>query len=124
MTYIPFSAHLAIVGSATVMHRLDLSEGKFLEPLQTGLDSINACGKHLSTIKTLAESGGRVRSDLSHAHGLLCCAGSDGHVECLDPRQRAAAGSLDVSSALEKVSAGAILSANRHDPRATWRRLL
>ena len=44
VTYVPFLAHLMIAGSSTEVHRLDLSEGRFLQPLVTQLTSINACG--------------------------------------------------------------------------------
>lgn len=36
---------------------------------------------------------------LSPAHGLLGVAGEDGRLECFDPRQRAAVGTLDAAAA-------------------------
>ena len=44
--------------------------------------------------------------DVSPVHGLVCCAGNDGVLECIDARQSSTVGSLDVASALEKVRRG------------------
>ena len=44
--------------------------------------------------------------DVSPVHGLVCCAGNDGVLECVDIRQPSIVGSLDIASALEKVRRG------------------
>ena len=46
---------------------------------------------------------------LSPAHGLLGIAGEDGRLECFDPRQRVAVGSIDAAAAAGVVSAGVLL---------------
>lgn len=41
---------------------------------------------------------------LSPAHGLVGVAGEDGRLECFDPRQRTAVGTLDAAAAAGAVS--------------------
>lgn len=49
---------------------------------------------------------------LSPAHGLLGVAGEDGCLECFDPRQRAAVGSLDAAAAAGVVRLSTALRLN------------
>ena len=70
--------------------RLNLAEGCFLAPLQSGSPGVNALA-------------------ISPAHGLLAAAGEGGLLECFDLRQRRCAGALDAAAA-----AGAVSESNSH----------
>lgn len=84
LTYVPFLAQLLVAGSTPELHRIDLSEGKFQEPIQTSLESINS-------------------TDLSSRHGLVACGGSNGFLSCIDIRQKTPIRELDISHILERV---------------------
>lgn len=99
LCYVPFLAHLLLAGDSAELHRLDLCEGKFLEPVCTELESVNACGTHYVDLVMYLN----VPLDLSLAHGLVCCAGSDGSLQCIDVRQKTCVGSLNVAQVLQKV---------------------
>ncbi|KAK9809324.1 hypothetical protein WJX73_004781 [Symbiochloris irregularis] len=79
LAYAPFSAELLVVGSSPEVYRLNLSEGRFLSPLQTKSPAVNACG-------------------LSPVHGLLACAGETGLLECFDARAKAPVGCFDAAA--------------------------
>jgi hypothetical protein len=66
--------------------RLNLAEGCFLSPLQSGSPGVNACA-------------------VSPAHGLFAAAGEGGLLECFDLRQRRCAGALDAAAAAGAVCA-------------------
>ena len=86
LTYLPFSADLCVAGSAPEVWRLNLSEGRFYEPLGTRASAINCCtsAPHL---------------------GLLAVGGEDGGVECFDMRAKKPVGYLDAAAALGTVGA-------------------
>lgn len=88
------SAEVLVVGSAPEVWRINLVEGRFMQPLPSRSPGINACG-------------------VSPVHGLLGAAGEDGHLECFDLRQRAPLGRLDAASACG--APGAQLTALRFD---------
>lgn len=96
LAYAPFTAELLVSGSAPEVYRLNLSEGRFLAPLQTRSPAINACG-------------------VSPAHGLFGCAGEDGGLECFDLRQRESLGWMNAASA--SGGDGQQLTALRFDDR-------
>ncbi|KAI8105935.1 hypothetical protein M9434_000514 [Picochlorum sp. BPE23] len=80
LAYSASSAELLVTGSAPEVYRLNLSEGRFLSPLQTRSSAINACG-------------------ISPSHGLFACAGEDGGLECFDVRQRESLGWMNAAAA-------------------------
>lgn len=79
IAYLPFTTDIVVVGSASEIYRLSLSEGKFLTPLQSHASAINVCG-------------------YSPYHGLFGCAGENGILECFDLRASRSLGYVDVSS--------------------------
>ena len=100
----PGSAHEARTGQPVLMRwrlspcaprRLNLAEGCFLAPLQSGSPGVNACA-------------------LCPATGLFAAAGEGGLLECFDLRQRRCAGALDAAAAAGAVG-GPFLSAYQVD---------
>lgn len=73
------SCDLYLVGESSEVYRLNLEQGRFLNPLQTDSVSINCC-------------------DLNPVHQLLAVGTSQGHVECWDPRSRTRVGQVDVAT--------------------------
>ncbi|CAB4019938.1 Nucleolar 10, partial [Paramuricea clavata] len=73
------SCDLYLVGESSEVYRLNLEQGRFLNPLQTDSESINCC-------------------DLNPVHQLLAVGTSQGHVECWDPRSRTRVGQVDVAT--------------------------
>ena len=94
LAYSTSTAELLVSGSAPEVYRLDLCEGRYLSPLQTRSQAINACG-------------------ISPIHGLFACAGEDGGLECFDVRQRESLGWMDAATA--SGVAGQELTAVRFD---------
>jgi ribosome biogenesis protein ENP2 len=45
MAYAPYSAELLVVGSAPEVYRINLEEGRFMNPLSSRSSAINACGE-------------------------------------------------------------------------------
>eukprot|EP00878_Enallax_costatus_P035276 GHUV01039292.1.p1 GENE.GHUV01039292.1~~GHUV01039292.1.p1 ORF type:complete len:189 (+),score=7.13 GHUV01039292.1:683-1249(+) len=45
LAYAPFTAELLVVGSAPEVYRINLSEGRFMQPLPSKSMGINACGE-------------------------------------------------------------------------------
>jgi len=80
LAYSKTSADLLVSGSAPEVYRLDLAEGRFMSPLQTRSQAVNACG-------------------IAPAHGLFACAGDDGGLECFDLRQRESLGWMNAAAA-------------------------
>ncbi|XP_046856924.1 nucleolar protein 10-like isoform X2 [Xenia sp. Carnegie-2017] len=73
------SCDLYLVGESPEVYRLNLEQGRFLNPLQTDSDSINCC-------------------DINFDHQLLAVGTSQGHVQCWDPRSRSRVGQVDVAT--------------------------
>eukprot|EP00873_Tetraselmis_striata_P029749 jgi/Tetstr1/450013/TSEL_037060.t1 len=82
VAYFPTTADLVIGGSSQDIYRLNLSEGRFLAPLQCSSPAVNS-----------------VR--VSPTHGLLAAAGDGGLLECFDLRMRKCAGTLDVADQVD-----------------------
>ncbi|KXJ07855.1 Nucleolar protein 10 [Exaiptasia diaphana] len=71
------SCDLYVVGAGSDIYRLNLEQGKFLNPLKTDAVEINVC-------------------DFNPVHQLFAAGTSEGRVECWDPRSRSRVGVLDV----------------------------
>ncbi|VDM98407.1 unnamed protein product [Thelazia callipaeda] len=67
---------LYIVGSGSEIWRLNLEEGKFLEPLKTSSSSLTCC-------------------EFNKDHQLFTCGTNDGHIEAWDHRDASRCGILD-----------------------------
>ena len=78
MMYIEELAELVAVGMGNEAYRLNLEQGRFYSPIETGLPGINAC-------------------TVSPQHRLMAFAGEDGCVEIYDPRSRDCVSRLDVA---------------------------
>lgn len=63
------TADLCVVGSSSEVWRLNLEQGRFLQPLESKCDELNVCG-------------------ISPTHGLFAAGSGDGEVECFDLRAR------------------------------------
>ena len=86
LSYVPETAELLVGGSSSEIYRLSLSEGRFMAPLETGLEAVNSI-------------------DMCSVHGLMAAGGEGtsasgrstaGRVECFDPRSRNMIGALRV----------------------------
>uniref|UniRef100_A0A671EH82 Nucleolar protein 10 n=1 Tax=Rhinolophus ferrumequinum TaxID=59479 RepID=A0A671EH82_RHIFE len=78
------SCDLYFVGASSEVYRLNLEQGRYLNPLQTDAAENNVC-------------------DINSAHGLFATGTVEGRVECWDPRIRSRVGLLDC--ALSSVTA-------------------
>uniref|UniRef100_A0A8C6FF35 Nucleolar protein 10 n=1 Tax=Moschus moschiferus TaxID=68415 RepID=A0A8C6FF35_MOSMO len=78
------SCDLYFVGSSSEVYRLNLEQGRYLNPLQTDAAENNVC-------------------DINSVHGLFATGTIEGRVECWDPRTRGRVGVLDC--ALSSVTA-------------------
>ncbi|CAH7300918.1 Nol10 [Phodopus roborovskii] len=78
------SCDLYFVGASSEVYRLNLEQGRYLNPLQTDAAENNVC-------------------DINAAHGLFATGTIEGRVECWDPRVRKRVGVLDC--ALNSVTA-------------------
>uniref|UniRef100_A0A8D2BPJ9 Nucleolar protein 10 n=1 Tax=Sus scrofa TaxID=9823 RepID=A0A8D2BPJ9_PIG len=78
------SCDLYFVGASSEVYRLNLEQGRYLNPLQTDAAENNVC-------------------DINSAHGLFATGTIEGRVECWDPRTRGRVGLLDC--ALSSVTA-------------------
>uniref|UniRef100_A0A8C9EFI3 Nucleolar protein 10 n=1 Tax=Phocoena sinus TaxID=42100 RepID=A0A8C9EFI3_PHOSS len=78
------SCDLYFVGASSEVYRLNLEQGRFLNPLQTDAAENNVC-------------------DVNSVHGLFAAGTIEGRVECWDPRTRGRVGLLDC--ALSSVTA-------------------
>ncbi|EDO37775.1 predicted protein [Nematostella vectensis] len=72
------SCDLYMVGAGSEVYRLNLEQGKFLNPLQTDALGMNVC-------------------DLNPVHQLFAAGTTEGRIECWDPRSRSRVGLLDVA---------------------------
>eukprot|EP00741_Cyanophora_paradoxa_P025706 tig00000388_g24807.t1 len=77
MAYDAVSCDLLMCGSAPQVYRLNLEQGRFLEPLETDAPAIHAC-------------------HMNPAHRLLALACENGTVECWDARVATRAGCLAI----------------------------
>uniref|UniRef100_A0A673UU32 Nucleolar protein 10 n=1 Tax=Suricata suricatta TaxID=37032 RepID=A0A673UU32_SURSU len=78
------SCDLYFVGASSEVYRLNLEQGRYLNPLQTDAAENNVC-------------------DINLVHGLFATGTVEGRVECWDPRTRGRVGLLDC--ALSSVTA-------------------
>uniref|UniRef100_A0A9L0IG44 Nucleolar protein 10 n=1 Tax=Equus asinus TaxID=9793 RepID=A0A9L0IG44_EQUAS len=78
------SCDLYFVGASSEVYRLNLEQGRYLNPLQTDAAENNVC-------------------DINSVHGLFATGTVEGRVECWDPRTRSRVGLLDC--ALSSVTA-------------------
>uniref|UniRef100_A0A8D2DGZ3 Nucleolar protein 10 n=1 Tax=Sciurus vulgaris TaxID=55149 RepID=A0A8D2DGZ3_SCIVU len=78
------SCDLYFVGASSEVYRLNLEQGRYLNPLQTNAAENNVC-------------------DINSVHGLFATGTIEGRVECWDPRTRNRVGLLDC--ALNSVTA-------------------
>ncbi|XP_062934412.1 nucleolar protein 10 isoform X3 [Cynocephalus volans] len=78
------SCDLYFVGASSEIYRLNLEQGRYLNPLQTDAAENNVC-------------------DINSVHGLFATGTIEGRVECWDPRTRNRVGLLDC--ALSSVTA-------------------
>ncbi|XP_045435705.1 nucleolar protein 10 isoform X2 [Pipistrellus kuhlii] len=78
------SCDLYFVGASSEVYRLNLEQGRYLNPLQTDAAENNVC-------------------DINSVHGLFATGTVEGRVECWDPRVRSRVGLLDC--ALSSVTA-------------------
>ena len=81
LAYHPSSCDLFVVGAGSDIHRLNLEQGRFLNPLTTQALGVNVC---------------KVNQD----HHLFTCGTTEGQVEAWDPRTRQRTGVLDCALAL------------------------
>ncbi|XP_004870017.1 nucleolar protein 10 isoform X1 [Heterocephalus glaber] len=70
------SCDLYFVGASSEVYRLNLEQGRYLNPLQTDAAENNVC-------------------DINSMHGLFATGTIEGRVECWDPRARSRVGLLD-----------------------------
>ncbi|XP_040848758.1 nucleolar protein 10 isoform X3 [Ochotona curzoniae] len=83
------SCDLYFVGASSEVYRLNLEQGRYLNPLQTDAAENNVC-------------------DINMVHGLFATGTVEGRVECWDPRTRRRVGVLDC--ALSSVTADSEIS--------------
>lgn len=81
LCYNSVNCDLMAVGAGSEVYRINLDQGRFLKPYETSMREMFTC-----TVST--------------DHQLLTVGGSDGTVECWDPRSRVRAGLLNVGPGL------------------------
>ena len=81
LAYLPNLAELVIAGSAPEIWRISLYEGRFMPPLPSAIDGINALG-------------------VCPSHGMLAAAGEGGLLECFDPRAKGSLGATSAAAAM------------------------
>ncbi|XP_002157010.2 nucleolar protein 10 [Hydra vulgaris] len=72
------SCDLYLVGDGPEVFRLNLEQGRFLQPFDSEVNEINVC---------------KINPD----HQMLACGSEDGKVVCFDPRSRLKIGTLDLA---------------------------
>ena len=97
MTYVRHTGDLLVVGSSSDVYRLNLEQGRFLNPMRA------------------ATSEGLNCVDVSREHGLIAVGTEDGAVECFDSRTRDVVGTLRVTKAGQE-GLGQGVTALKHDP--------
>ena len=81
LAYLPHLAQLLVGGSAPEIWRLSLYEGRFLPPLPTAIDGVNALV-------------------VCPAHGMVAAGGDGGLLECWDTRAKASLGVINAAAAM------------------------
>jgi ribosome biogenesis protein ENP2 len=81
LAYLPHLAQLIVGGSAPEIWRLSLYEGRFLPPLRTVIDGVNALG-------------------VCPAHGMVAAGGAGGLLECWDAREKGSLGAISAAAAM------------------------
>ena len=76
--YSDWTGDLCVVGSSNEVWRLNLEQGRFLQPLESRCDELNVCG-------------------ISPTHGLFAAGSADGELECFDLRARTSCGAIQCS---------------------------
>lgn len=91
IAYHPVTCDLYVAGVSQEIYRLNLEQGRFLNPLTTNASAVNCC-------------------EINPVHQLLACGTVMGHVECFDPRVRNRVGVLDtvLSKHLEDLELSAV----------------
>nr|CAB3264392.1 nucleolar protein 10 [Phallusia mammillata] len=79
MAYHPSNCDLMLVGSGSEIYRLNLDQGRFLKSYETQSPELHCCV-------------------INPDHHLVVVGGSDGHVECWDPRSRCRAGIMQTAA--------------------------
>ena len=69
---------LCVVGSSNEVWRLNLEQGRFLQPLESSCEALNVCG-------------------ISPTHGLFAAGSGDGEIECFDLRARKSCAAIRVT---------------------------
>ena len=87
LSYYPSSCDLYVASASPEVYRLNLQQGRFLNPLRTSLPDSPA-----SSVNAL---------EFNSAHGLLALGTSEGTLECWDPRSRSRVARIDLHSAIE-----------------------
>lgn len=81
------SSDLYLVGAGPEVYRLNLEQGRFLQPFETNAAELNVCG-------------------INPVHQLLAVGSTEGKIECFDPRSRGNVGTLDVGAMRSSSSNG------------------
>lgn len=79
LAYHTSSCDLYVVGVSQEIYRLNLEQGRFMNPLVTGASEVNCC-------------------EFNPVHQMFACGTGVGQVECFDPRSRSKVGVLDVAT--------------------------
>ncbi|KAH3831940.1 nucleolar protein 10-like [Dreissena polymorpha] len=78
LAYYPANCDLFIASVSPEVYRINLEQGRFLNPLMTNAKEVKCC-------------------EFNEHHHLLACGTSEGQVECFDPRARSRVGILDTA---------------------------
>jgi len=88
MMFVEEIAELVACGMGSDAFRINLEQGRFYAPIETGLPGINTC-------------------TAANQHRLLAFGGECGNVECFDPRTRNCVAKIDVAAIANNESYGA-----------------
>ena len=77
LAYSENTGDLCVVGSSSEVWRLNLEQGRFLQPLESACEELNVCG-------------------ISPTHGLFAAGSGDGELECFDLRARKSCATMRV----------------------------
>lgn len=91
LAYHTSSCDLYVVGVSQEIYRLNLEQGRFMNPLVTGASIVNCC-------------------EFNPVHQMFACGTGVGQVECFDPRSRSKVGVLDVTSGMQNLDFSGIPS--------------
>ena len=81
LAYNPVNCDLYVVGAGSDVHRLNLEQGRFLQPFTTQSLGLNVC-------------------KVNPEHQLMVCGSNEGRIEAWDPRSRQRAATLDSAFSL------------------------